>query len=215
MQADILNIEGKKTGRTVELPEEIFGIEPNDHVIYLAVKQYLAAQRQGTHKVKTRLEVKGSSKKLHRQKGTGGSRKGNLRNPLYKGGGTIFGPKPRDYDFKLNRKVKDLAKMSALTHKAKGNAIMVVEDFKLDAPKTSKFTAALKSLNVAGKKVLFVLPEDSDTDHLYLSLRNLPKVEGTMLTDLNTYDIVNAEVLILSETAAKIFSEAVAEEEKA
>jgi len=110
MQADILNIEGKKTGRTLELPEEIFGIEPNDHVIYLAVKQYLAAQRQGTHKVKTRLEVKGSSKKLHRQKGTGGSRKGNLRNPLYKGGGTIFGPKPRDYDFKLNRKVKDLAK---------------------------------------------------------------------------------------------------------
>lgn len=212
MQADILNIEGKKTGRTLELPEEIFGIEPNDHVIYLAVKQYLAAQRQGTHKVKTRLEVKGSSKKLHRQKGTGGSRKGNLRNPLYKGGGTIFGPKPRDYDFKLNRKVKDLAKMSALTHKAKGNAIMVVEDFKLEAPKTSQFTAALKSLNVAGKKVLFVLPEDSDTDHLYLSMRNLPKVEGTMLTDLNTYDIVNADVLILSETAAKIFSDAVAEE---
>jgi large subunit ribosomal protein L4 len=215
MQADILNIEGKKTGRTLELPEEIFGIEPNDHVIYLAVKQYLAAQRQGTHKVKTRLEVKGSSKKLHRQKGTGGSRKGNLRNPLYKGGGTIFGPKPRDYDFKLNRKVKDLAKMSALTHKAKGNAIMVVEDIKMDAPKTSQFTAALKSLNVAGKKVLFVLPEDSDTDHLYLSMRNLPKVEGTMLTDLNTYDIVNADVLILSETAAKIFSDAVAEEEKA
>jgi large subunit ribosomal protein L4 len=215
MQADILNIEGKMTGRTLELPEEIFGIEPNDHVIYLAVKQYLAAQRQGTHKVKTRLEVKGSSKKLHRQKGTGGSRKGNLRNPLYKGGGTIFGPKPRDYDFKLNRKVKDLAKMSALTHKAKGNAIVVVEDFKMDAPRTSQFTAALKSLNVAGKKVLFVLPEDSDTDHLNLSMRNLPKVEGTMLTDLNTYDIVNADVLILSETAAKIFSDAVAEEEKA
>ena len=213
MQADILNIEGKKTGRTVELPEEIFGIEPNDHVIYLAVKQYLAAQRQGTHKVKTRLEVKGSSKKLHRQKGTGGSRKGNLRNPLYKGGGTIFGPKPRDYDFKLNRKVKDLAKMSALTHKAKANAIVVIEDIQLDAPKTSRFTAALKSLNVADKKVLFVLPEEGD--NLFLSMRNLPKVEGTMLTDLNTYDIMNAEVLILSETAAKIFSDAVVEEEKA
>ena len=205
MQADVLNIQGKKTGRTVELPEDIFGIEPNDHVIYLAVKQYLAAQRQGTHKVKTRLEVQGSSKKLHRQKGTGGSRKGNLRNPLYKGGGTIFGPKPRDYDFKLNRKVKDLAKMSALAHKAKGNAIVIVEDIKLDAPKTKQFTDALKSLNIAGKKVLFVLPEESD--NLYLSLRNIPAVEGVLLADVNTYDIVNAEVLVLSETAAKVFAD--------
>jgi len=205
MQADVLNIQGKKTGRTVELPEEIFGIEPNDHVIYLAVKQYLAAQRQGTHKVKTRLEVQGSSKKLHRQKGTGGSRKGNLRNPLYKGGGTIFGPKPRDYDFKLNRKVKDLAKMSALAHKAKGNAIVIVEDIKLDAPRTRQFTDALKSLNIAGKKVLFVLPEESD--NLYLSLRNIPAVEGVLLADVNTYDIVNAEVLVLSETAAKVFAD--------
>src|SRR5271154_1895292 len=139
MQLEVINTKGKKTGRTVDLPDEIFGIEPNDHAIYLAVKQFLAARRQGTHKVKTRLEVKGSSKKLHKQKGTGGSRKGNIRNPLYKGGGTIFGPKPRDYDFKLNRKVKDLAKMSALTHKAKGNAILVVEDLKLDAPKTKEF----------------------------------------------------------------------------
>src|SRR6185295_551235 len=128
-----------------------FGIEPNDHVIYLAVKQYLAAQRQGTHKVKTRLEVQGSSKKLHRQKGTGGSRKGNLRNPLYKGGGTIFGPKPRDYDFKLNRKVKDLAKMSALAHKAKNNAIVVLEDLTMDAPKTKAFTEVLKTLKLDGK----------------------------------------------------------------
>ena len=206
MQADVLNIEGKKTGRTVELPEDIFGTEPNDHVIYLAVKQYLAAQRQGTHKVKTRLEVQGSSKKLHRQKGTGGSRKGNLRNPLYKGGGTIFGPKPRDYDFKLNRKVKDLAKISALAYKAKSNAIVVVEDIKLDAPKTKSFTDALKNLNVADKKVLFVLPAEYD-QNLFLSLRNLPKVEGTMLIDINTYDIVNAEVLVLSEGAAKIFGE--------
>jgi len=213
MQADVLTIKGKKTGRTVELPEEIFGIEPNDHVIYLAVKQHLAAQRQGTHKVKTRMEVQGSSKKLHRQKGTGGSRKGNLRNPLYKGGGTIFGPKPRDYDFKLNRKVKDLAKMSALAHKAKGNAIMIVEDIKLDAPKTKDFTDALKGLDVAGKKVLFVLPEYND--NLYKSLRNLPKVEGVLLADINTYDIVNAEVLLLSETAAKVFADDVAEEVKA
>jgi large subunit ribosomal protein L4 len=213
MQADVLNIEGKKTGRTVELPEEIFGIEPNDHVIYLAVKQYLAAQRQGTHKVKTRLEVKGSSKKLHRQKGTGGSRKGNLRNPLYKGGGTIFGPKPRDYDFKLNRKVKDLAKMSALAHKAKDNAIVVIEDIKMEAPKTRQLTDALKSLNVHGKKVLFVMPEDSD--NLFLSLRNVPTVEGTLLADINTYDIVNAQVLVLSETAAKVFSDEAGEEVKA
>jgi large subunit ribosomal protein L4 len=212
MQADVLNIEGKKTGRTVELPEEIFGIEPNDHVIYLAVKQYLAAQRQGTHKVKTRLEVKGSSKKLHRQKGTGGSRKGNLRNPLYKGGGTIFGPKPRDYDFKLNRKVKDLAKMSALAYKAKGNAIMVVEDIKMDVPKTKQLTETLKGLNVHGKKVLFVMPDESE--NLYLSLRNVPTIEGVLLADINTYDIVNAEVLVLSETAAKVFASET-EEEKA
>ncbi|HEV2482318.1 MAG TPA: 50S ribosomal protein L4 [Puia sp.] len=204
MQADVLTIEGKKTGRKVELPEEIFGIEPNDHVIYLAVKQYLAAQRQGTHKVKTRLEVHGSSKKLHRQKGTGGSRKGNLRNPLYKGGGTIFGPKPRDYDIKLNRKVKDLAKMSALAYKAKGNAIVVVEDIKLDAPKTRTFSEALNKLNVGDKKVLYVLPEEND--NLYLSMRNIPRVAGTLLADINTYDIVNAEVLVLSETAAKVFA---------
>jgi large subunit ribosomal protein L4 len=210
MQADVLSIEGKKTGRTIELPEEIFGIEPNDHVIYLAVKQYLAAQRQGTHKVKTRLEVKGSSKKLHRQKGTGGSRKGNLRNPLYKGGGTIFGPKPRDYDFKLNRKVKDLAKMSALSHKAKDNAIVIVEDLKMEAPKTKQFIDALKSLKIDGKKVLYVMPEDSE--NLYLSLRNVQTVESTLLADINTYDIVNAEVLMLSETAAKVFADESAEE---
>jgi large subunit ribosomal protein L4 len=210
MQADVLNIQGKKTGRTVELPEEIFGIEPNDHVIYLAVKQYLAAQRQGTHKVKTRMEVKGSSKKLHRQKGTGGSRKGNLRNPLYKGGGTIFGPKPHSYDFKLNRKVKDLAKMSALAHKAKDNAIVVVEDIKLDAPRTKQFAEVLKGLEVAGKKVLYVLPEYSE--NLFLSLRNVPTVEGTLLADINTYDIMNADVLLLSETAAKVFADDVAEE---
>src|SRR6478736_5600406 len=135
MQVDVLNIQGAKTGRTIELPEEIFGAEPNNHVVYLAVKQYLAAQRQGTHKVKTRSEVQGSSKKLHKQKGTGGARKGNLRSPIYKGGGTIFGPKPHKYDIKLNRKVKDLAKMSALAHKAKNNAIFVVEDVQLETPK--------------------------------------------------------------------------------
>src|ERR671916_278634 len=136
MQVDVINIQGAKTGRTVELPEEIFGVEPNDHVIYLAVKQYLAAQRQGTHKVKTRAEVQGASRKLHKQKGTGGSRKGNIPNPPYKGGGTVFGPKPHKYDIKLNRKVKDLAKMSALSYKAKENAIVVIEDVNFETPKT-------------------------------------------------------------------------------
>jgi large subunit ribosomal protein L4 len=212
MQLEVLSIKGKKTGRKVELPEEIFGIVPNEHAIYLAVKQYLAAGRQGTHKVKTRLEVKGSSKKLHKQKGTGGSRKGNIRNPLYKGGGTIFGPKPRDYDFKLNRKVKDLAKMSALSHKAREKSIYVVEDLKLDAPKTKDFLGIIKDLKLADKKTLVVVPEYDE--NLYLSLRNLPKITGTLLSDINTYDIVHADIMLISEGAAKIFSEDT-EEEKA
>jgi large subunit ribosomal protein L4 len=206
MQLDIINTKGEKTGRTVELPDEIFGIEPNDHVIYLAVKQYQGAQRQGTHKVKTRMEVHGSSKKLHKQKGTGGARKGNLRNPLYKGGGTIFGPKPHKYDIKLNRKVKDLAKMSALAYKAKENAIVVLEDVKMDAPKTKTFSGILKSLNIGNKKALFVIPEYND--NMYLSLRNVQGVNGTLLADMNTYDILNANVLVISESAAKLFSEA-------
>jgi large subunit ribosomal protein L4 len=210
MQLDVFNKEGKKTGRTVDLPEEIFGIEPNDHVIYLAVKQYLGAQRQGTHKVKTRMEVHGSSKKLHRQKGTGGSRKGNLRNPLYKGGGTIFGPKPHKYDIKLNRKVKDLAKVSALAHKAKENAIMVLEDVNMDKPKTSAFIGILTNLNINGKKTLMVMPEQNE--NLYLSLRNIPTVSGTLLSDLNTYDIVNASVLVITESAARIFTDEVVAE---
>jgi large subunit ribosomal protein L4 len=207
MQADVLSIKGAKTGRTVELPEEIFGVEPNDHVIYLAVKQYLAAQRQGTHKVKTRLEVKGSSKKLHRQKGTGGSRKGNIRNPLYKGGGTIFGPKPRDYDFKLNQKVKGLAKVSALSYKVKENNLLVVEDVKLDTPKTKEFVSILKSLNADGKKVLFLTGDEN----LHLSFRNLPNVQGYQFNDMNTYDIVNAEVIVITEASVKAIAEDVKE----
>ncbi|SEN01073.1 LSU ribosomal protein L4P [Chitinophaga rupis] len=211
MQLDILNIEGKKTGRTVELPEEIFGVEPNNHVIYLAVKQYLAAQRQGTHKVKTRAEVKGASRKLHKQKGTGGSRKGNIRNPLYKGGGTIFGPKPHGYDFKLNRKVKDLAKISALSTKAKENSIIILEDVNLEAPKTKQFLGILKSLNinVEGRKTLVVMPEYND--NVYLSLRNIPSVDGVVLADINTYDIVNSNYLVFTESAVKIFTEEPAE----
>jgi len=205
MQVDILNIKGAKTGRTIELPEEIFGVEPNTHVVYLAVKQYLAAQRQGTHKVKTRAEANGSSKKLHKQKGTGGARKGNLRSPIYKGGGTIFGPKPHLYDFKLNRKVKDLAKISALSAKAKDNAIVIVEDVVMDAPKSKQFAGILKSLQVSDKKTLFVIPEYND--NVYLSLRNIPGVQGSLLSDVNTYDIVNANVLVFTESVAKIFSE--------
>jgi large subunit ribosomal protein L4 len=209
MQVEVLNTKGKATGRTVELPEEIFGAEPNNHVIYLAVKQYLAAQRQGTHKVKTRAEVQGASRKLHRQKGTGGSRKGNIRNPLYKGGGTIFGPKPHAYDFKLNRKVKDLAKISALSYKAKDNAIVIVEDITMDSPKTKTFVDILGKLKATDKKVMFIMPEYND--NLDLSLRNVPSVLGVLLSDINTYDIVNSEILILTESAAKIFTD----EEKA
>jgi large subunit ribosomal protein L4 len=210
MQVDILNIKGKKTGRTIELPEEIFGAEPNDHVIYLAVKQYLAAQRQGTHKVKTRAEVHGSSKKLHKQKGTGGARKGNLRNPIYKGGGTVFGPKPHGYDIKLNRKVKDLAKIGAFSHKAKENAIIIVEDVTLKTPKTKEFVSILTNLKASDKKTLFVLPEYND--NVYLSLRNIPRVNGSLLSDVNTYDIVDANVIVFTESVAKIFSEAEVEE---
>ncbi|MBN8674139.1 MAG: 50S ribosomal protein L4 [Chitinophagales bacterium] len=205
MQVEVLNTKGKKTGRTVELPEDIFGAEPNNHVIYLAVKQYLAAQRQGTHKVKTRAEVQGASKKLHRQKGTGGSRKGNIRNPLYKGGGTIFGPKPHKYDIKLNRKVKDLAKISALSYKAKENAIVVVEDITMDTPKTKSFVDILGNLKIADKKIMFVQPEYND--NVEMSLRNVPYVLGVLLSDINTYDIVNSEVLVLTESAARIFAD--------
>jgi large subunit ribosomal protein L4 len=203
MQVKVLNIEGKETGRTIELPEEIFGIEPNDHAIYLAVKQYLAAQRQGTHKVKTRAEVQGASRKLHRQKGTGGARKGNIRNPLYKGGGTVFGPKPHKYEIKLNRKVKDLAKMSALAYKAKNNALFIVEDVNLETPKTKTFQGILNSLKVGEKKIMFVTAEYND--NVYVSSRNIPSVLTTLLSDVNTYDLVNSEALVLTESAALIF----------
>ena len=205
MQVDVLSLKGEKTGRSVDLADDIFGTEPNNHVVYLAVKQYLAAQRQGTHKVKTRLEVKGSSKKLHRQKGTGGSRKGNLRSPLNKGGGSIFGPKPRDYDFKLNRKVKDLAKISALSYKAKDSAIVIVEDINLAAPKTKQFIDIMNSLKIDNKKTLVILPEYNE--NLQLSVRNIPNALGVQFADINTYDIVNADVLLFTETTARLFSE--------
>ncbi|WP_447641165.1 MULTISPECIES: 50S ribosomal protein L4 [Chitinophagaceae] len=205
MQLEVLNKAGKTTGRTIELPDEIFGAEPNDHVIYLAVKQYLANQRQGTHKVKTRAEVKGASRKLHKQKGTGGARKGNIRNPLYKGGGTVFGPKPHLYGFKLNKKVKDLAKISALSYKAKENAIIVLEELAFEAPKTKQFLDVLKGLNINEKKTLFV-PSDID-ENTFLSARNIPNVLTTSLVDINTYDLMNSDVLVLTENAAKVFTD--------
>ena len=212
MQLEVINTEGQKTGRTIDLPDEIFGAEPNSHVIWLAVKQYLAAQRQGTHKVKTRAEVEGSSKKLHKQKGTGGSRKGNIRNPLYKGGGTVFGPKPHSYDFKLNRKVKDLAKIGALSSKAKENKIFVIEDFNIETPSTKQFTQIFNDLNTESRKALFVMAEHNE--NVYKSFRNSATVCGTLLSDINTYDILNADSLVFTESAAKIFVEETEEQDK-
>jgi len=210
MQVDVINSKGEKTGRSVELPDDIFSMEPNDHCIYLAVKQYLAAQRQGTHKTKTRAEVHGSSKKLHKQKGTGGSRKGNIRNPLYKGGGTVNGPLPHGYDFKLNRKVKDLAKISALVYKARENKIVVVEDLVMEAPKTKDFTVVLDAIRGDFRKTLLILPEHDS--NVYLSGRNLKDNKTIVLSDMNTYDITNANVVIFAESAAKMFSELPSEE---
>jgi large subunit ribosomal protein L4 len=208
MKVEVLNSKGASTGRSVELPEEIFGIEPNNHVMYLAVKQYLAAQRQGTHKVKTRAEVQGASRKLHKQKGTGGSRKGNIRNPLYKGGGTIFGPKPHSYDIKLNRNVKALAKFSALSYKVKENNLVVVEDIQLDQPKTKEFASILKNLKADTKKVLFLTADANDNnDNLFLSYRNIPNVLGYTFNNMNTYDIVNSALVVVTEGAVNQINE--------
>jgi len=213
MQVDVLNSKGAKTGRSVELPDDIFNVEPNDHCIYLAVKQYLAAKRQGTHKTKTRAEVHGSSKKLHKQKGTGGSRKGNIRNPLYKGGGTINGPLPHGYAFKLNRKVKDLAKISALVYKARENKIVIIEDLTLDTPKTKDFSTMLEVLRGDSRKTMVVVPEYNT--NVYLSGRNLSSNKTVVLSDMNTYDLTNTGVVIFTESAAKMFIETPAEEEAA
>jgi large subunit ribosomal protein L4 len=205
MKVDVINIEGAKTGRAIDLPDEIFAADPRDHSIWLAVKQHLAAQRQGTHKVKTRSEVKGSSRKLHRQKGTGGSRKGNIRNPLYKGGGTIFGPKPHGYYLKLNRKVKDLAKIGALSSKATENKIVIVEDIEMAEPATRQFAQIVKIIAPESRRTLYVMPEHND--NVYKSFRNVPEICGTLLSDINTYDIINADTLVFTESAAKIFTE--------
>ena len=197
MEINVLNINGQETGRKVTLNESIFGIEPNDHVIYLDVKRYLAAQRQGTAKAKERSEHTGSTRKLGRQKGGGGARHGDINSPLLRGGGRVFGPKPRDYSFKLNKKVTVLARKSALSYKAQENAIIVVEDFQFEAPKTKEFISLAQNLKVDGKKVLMVLPEANK--NVYLSARNLQKAECIIAANLNTYKVLNADVMVVTE----------------
>ena len=197
MEINVLNINGQETGRKVTLNESIFGIEPNDHVIYLDVKQYLANQRQGTAKAKERSEHAGSTRKLGRQKGGGGARHGDINSPLLRGGGRVFGPRPRDYSFKLNKKVKALARKSALSYKAQENGIVVVEDFVLDAPKTKDFVNITKNLKVDGKKVLLLLPESNK--NVYLSARNLQRAEVMEAAKVNTYKVLNADVLVVTE----------------
>jgi len=201
MEVSVLNINGQETGRKVALNDAIFGIEPNDHVIYLDVKQYLANQRQGTAKAKERSEHAGSTRKLGRQKGGGGARRGDINSPLLKGGGRVFGPQPRDYGFKLNKKVKVLARKSALSYKAQENAIIVVEDFNLEAPKTKDFINITKNLKVDGKKALVVLP--GINKNVYLSARNIEKAEVMSADQLNTYKVLNADVLVVAESSLK------------
>jgi large subunit ribosomal protein L4 len=201
MELNILNIQGKETGRKVELPDSIFAIEPNDHAIYLDVKQYLANNRQGTHKAKERSEVAGSTRKIKKQKGTGTARAGSIKSPVFRGGGRIFGPKPRDYSFKLNKKLKQLARLSALTYKAKNNAIVVVEDFSFEAPKTKEFTAFCKNLQLEGKRSMVVLNEPNK--NVYLSSRNIQRAEVSIASDLNTYSIMRAQSLVLTESSVE------------
>ncbi|WP_028898885.1 MULTISPECIES: 50S ribosomal protein L4 [Prevotellaceae] len=201
MEVSVLNIKGQETGRKVTLNEAIFGIEPNDHVLYLDVKQYLAAQRQGTAKSKERSELSGSTRKLGRQKGGGGARRGDINSPVLVGGARVFGPKPRNYDFKLNKKVKVLARKSALSYKAQENAIVVVEDFNFEAPKTKEFVNLAKNLKVEGKKALVLLSEVNK--NVYLSARNIQRADVMLATALNSYKVLNADVLVLTESSLK------------
>ncbi len=205
MEVSVLNIKGEDTGRKVTLNDSIFGIEPNDHVIYLDVKQYLANQRQGTAKSKERSEISGSTRKLGRQKGGGGARRGDINSPVLIGGGRVFGPKPRDYGFKLNKKVKTLARKSALSYKAQENAIVIVEDFTMEAPKTKQFIEIINNLKVDKKKSLFVLPGADKT--VYLSARNIERVHVMRAAALNTYNVLNADVMVVTEGALKVVDE--------
>ena len=205
MEVSVLNINGQETGRKVNLNEAIFGIEPNDHVLYLDVKQYLAAQRQGTAKTKERSELSGSTRKLGRQKGGGGARRGDINSPVLVGGARVFGPKPRNYDFKLNKKVKVLARKSALSYKAQDNAVVVVEDINFEAPKTKEFVNFTKNIKVEGKKTLVLLPEVNK--NVYLSARNIQGAEVMTATSLNSYKVLNADVVVITENSLKVIDE--------
>ena len=205
MELEVLKITGESTGRKVQLNENIYGIEPNDHCIYLDTKQFLADQRQGTHKAKTRSEISGSTRKLFRQKGTGGARRGDINSPVLRGGGRVFGPQPRDYSFKLNKKVKQLARRSALTYKMQGNEIVILEDFAFDTIKTKKMVEVLNNLKVNGGKNLFVLPETNM--NVVLSARNIQRTKIELARNLNTYDILNAKKLFITESSLAVIDE--------
>ncbi len=211
MEVDVLNIKGENTGRKVTLNESIFGIEPNDHAIYLDVKQFMANNRQGTHKSKERSEMSGSTKKLGRQKGGGGARRGDINSPILVGGARVFGPKPRDYSFKLNKKVKALARKSALSYKAKENAIVVVEDFNFAAPKTKDFVEMINNLKVSDRKMLLVLSESNK--NVYLSARNLKNASVQQISGMNTYRVLDAKVLVLTESALSAIDKNLTKEE--
>ncbi len=206
MELSVLNKEGKETGRKVTLNDQIFGVEPSDHAIYLDVKQYMANQRQGTSKSKERGEISGSTRKIKKQKGTGGARAGSIKSPTFRGGGTIFGPRPRNYEFKLNKKVKQLARKSALTYKAAENSILVLEDFNLEAPKTKEIVAIRTNLQIADKKSLFVLPVENNS--IYLSSRNLKDVSVVTASELNTYQILNSKTIVILEGSVSKIEEA-------
>jgi len=208
MEVKVVNISGKETGAKVQLPESVFGVTPNDHAIYLDVKQYLANQRQGTHKAKQRNEIAGSTRKLYKQKGTGGARAGSIKSPLFNGGGRVFGPQPRDYSFKLNKKLKSLARKSALSYKAQDNNIVVLEDFSFDSIKTKNYANLVSALNLANEKTLLVLPEQNN--NIYLSSRNIQKAKVITAGDLNTYDVLNAGKLLLTANSLKTLEEAFA-----
>ena len=205
MELVVLNTSGKETGRKVTLDETVFGIEPNQHAVYLEVKQYLAAQRQGTHKSKERSEITASTRKLKKQKGSGSARYGDIKSPTFKGGGRVFGPKPRDYRFKLNKSLKRLAKKSVLSQKLKDNSVRVLENFSFDAPKTKEFITLLDALTLTGKKSLFVLPESNK--NVYLSSRNLPKTKVLNYNEISSYDLINAGEIIFLEDAVEKFQE--------
>ena len=208
MEVKVINISGKETGAKVQLSDSVFGIKPSDHAIYLDVKQYLANQRQGTHKSKQRNEIAGSTRKLYKQKGTGGARAGSIKSPLFNGGGRVFGPQPRDYSFKLNKKLKSLARKSALAYKAQDNNVVVLEDFTFDSIKTKNYIDLVNALNIAGEKTLLVLP--TQNNNIYLSSRNIQKAKVITAADLNTYDVLNAGKLLLTADSLKTLEEAFA-----